>query len=467
VLCLALLLGGIDPEALVSAFLIALGIAVLGCSLALTLSLWGSRTHEVLMATYGLWIIALLFSPAWWLVDELCNLGSTPLWVDAANPFWLTFAPYLRPGLTDRADALLFLAVTLAGSAVLVLLATVRVRAVTVRQASQSARPAGKRRRWRWWLTPSLDGNPVRWREAQRRPTSRWTRLLGIGYVLFAVVFTVLAVIQSLQANVGWAVAPLVSALQASVGLLLLSLVAVTSLAEERARHTLDVLLTTPLTTGSILWGKWWGTFRLVLPLSILPGVIVCVEARMYDGWAGCLLYVGLMAAYGAALTSLGLALATWIGRFGRAVTAMVIVYALVTIGWMAVTVIAFGEGDPVVRGLAAASPFYGIGGLTATLSRDTFSEPGNFQVWIVIWTVVYTLAAAGLCVATYGTFDRCLGRMTGPRRKAPRTDGTITAEHPPPAPPSESAASASTKPPAPPGGDIPAAASSRESASR
>jgi ABC-type transport system involved in multi-copper enzyme maturation permease subunit len=46
---LAGLLGGIVPEALVASFLTAIACAVLSCSLALTLSVWGRKTHEVLM----------------------------------------------------------------------------------------------------------------------------------------------------------------------------------------------------------------------------------------------------------------------------------------------------------------------------------------------------------------------------------------------------------------------------------
>ena len=55
------LLGGIDPLALLGSFVTAIACAVLGCSLALTLSVWGRKTHEVLMITYLiliLWVIS-------------------------------------------------------------------------------------------------------------------------------------------------------------------------------------------------------------------------------------------------------------------------------------------------------------------------------------------------------------------------------------------------------------------------
>ena len=56
------LLGGIDPLALLGSFLTSVACAFLGCSLAMALSVWGRKTHEVLMLTY-LILMAWLSSP--------------------------------------------------------------------------------------------------------------------------------------------------------------------------------------------------------------------------------------------------------------------------------------------------------------------------------------------------------------------------------------------------------------------
>ena len=70
-----------------------------------------------------------------------------------------------------------------------------------------------------------------------------------------------------------------ISGLQVAAGLLLLSVSAATSLAEERQRGSLDVLLATPLSTRSIVLGKWWGAFRGVPPLLVLPVLIAAALA--------------------------------------------------------------------------------------------------------------------------------------------------------------------------------------------
>jgi ABC-type transport system involved in multi-copper enzyme maturation permease subunit len=66
VLSLGALLGGIDPPLVAGAMLVTLGAAVSGCAAALTLSTWGTKTHEVLLATYAAWALWLLALPIWW-----------------------------------------------------------------------------------------------------------------------------------------------------------------------------------------------------------------------------------------------------------------------------------------------------------------------------------------------------------------------------------------------------------------
>ena len=98
---------GIDPLALLGSFMTAIACAVLGCSLALTLSVWGRKTHEVLMLTYlilVLWVIAPRDTPPGGVLitDIPTPPTSTVLtawqWLECSNPYYLAFAPYSEPG---------------------------------------------------------------------------------------------------------------------------------------------------------------------------------------------------------------------------------------------------------------------------------------------------------------------------------------------------------------------------------
>ncbi len=110
VLALTGLLGGIAPLALGGSFLVAIGCAVVGCSLAITLSVHARRTHEALILTY---LIIIIWLTAWLLVEVVHGLllgpppprfaGPPGPWValhilaEWSNPYKLALAPITIP----------------------------------------------------------------------------------------------------------------------------------------------------------------------------------------------------------------------------------------------------------------------------------------------------------------------------------------------------------------------------------
>ena len=165
------LLGGVDPEALLGAFFMTIGIAVLGCSLALLFSLWARKTHEALLGTYAVWGIWLIGQPFVKLVNNAFG-WSLAVPSTIADPYHLAFSPYWRPGAVSRGDYVGFLAITTGIAAMLTVVTVFRVRAVCTRVN------IARRQSVRGWLAtisgrldlarnlpgPSLDFNPVLWR---------------------------------------------------------------------------------------------------------------------------------------------------------------------------------------------------------------------------------------------------------------------------------------------------------------
>src|SRR6185312_16500022 len=86
---LATLLGGVDPAMPTGAILVCLACAVFGCTLALALSVWGRKTHEVLLATYAFGILYLLAAPIWAVL-----VPTLPRWARAWLPGYLALVPY-------------------------------------------------------------------------------------------------------------------------------------------------------------------------------------------------------------------------------------------------------------------------------------------------------------------------------------------------------------------------------------
>jgi ABC-type transport system involved in multi-copper enzyme maturation permease subunit len=398
------LLGGIDPGALLSAYVVTAGTTILGCTIALAVSIRASRPSEALLTTYVLLAGLLLVYPAWTAVDRWFGTPTAPTWLVDMNPFWLAFAPYLYPGTSVQAEALTFFAGTVAASAVLAGFAVARVRAVTIDRVNRAERPAPVRKaRRRWSIGPSLDGNPVLWREWHRGRLSRRAQFVWGLYALCSVAFSVVAIGSASGSVAAW-----VNGLQVAIGLLLFSTGAVTSLAEERARGSLDLLLTTPLTTAELVWGKWWGTFRSVPLLTVLPVAVLVPPALMNVDLGSPLLLAGQVLAYGAGFTSLGLALATWVPRLGRAAFLSAAICVMLTVGWFVLVILLPGGRD--AEGAAMGSPFFGAGNLTwrARQGGSRISVEG----WALGWIICYLLTAGALMFATLRTFDRCLGRV-------------------------------------------------------
>src|SRR5262249_13015007 len=146
-----------------------------------------------------------------------------------------------------------------------------------------------------------------------RSPATSWTRVIWGAYYLLAFGFTARATFDSL-AGMGDGFAAVVNAFQVSIGLLLLSISSAAGLADERSRGTMEVLLTTPVATRQIVRAKWWGTFRGVIPLVVLPAALIGFCCSSDYPWLGApvLLMAVLVLSYGAAVTSVGIAAATW-----------------------------------------------------------------------------------------------------------------------------------------------------------
>ncbi len=406
----------------------------------MTLSVYGRKTHDVLILTYLLVIVWLMASV---LVEVAHGVLLGPLpprfarppglwetlhdWAAWSNPYYLAFAPYNNPGRVRAADYLEFLAGCLACSAALVGLATARIRVVAL---SQAGRPAARARRWlprprrpRWWPGlpgPSLDANPVAWREWHRTRPSLMMRVAWGLYAAFGMLWVYVAS-QARASGLPDEAIGNMNLFQVAIGLLLLGVGAATSLAEERVRGSLDVLLSTPMSTWSILAAKWWGSFRRVGPVAFWPAAAAAFPAIAAGQWLVYVMLPALVLAYGAAITSLGLAVATWVRRPGRAVAVCVTAYVILVVGLPILLVLLMPDAnDPFEFGMILGDPPCGALIVTAILTASgglPLAGGARFTateaiLWALIWIVAYVGAAMLLFGATVATFDGCLGRI-------------------------------------------------------
>jgi ABC-type transport system involved in multi-copper enzyme maturation permease subunit len=475
VLALAGLLGGVVIEAIVTLTLITVVLAVFGCSLAMAISVRATKTHEVLMAVYGIeaiWVIG----PGIW--EELGISGmirGVPPWFMAINPFVLAWAPYAWPNYLTIEQLAAVLGGTLVVSGGLVLYAVLRLRAdLTSRRARTTplASWLGKAhaRLAAWRPGPSLDKDPVLWREWRRGRPSRVARVVWALYITLAVAGTGWGLITvSENHQRGAEFLETVNGFQATFGLMLVSLAAPTVLAEERVRGSLDVLLATPLSSDRIVLSKWWGIYRVVPALALLPAIeavfIAATEptfpalrmARVVgyspiplnaiDRIAHASLPTAMLLVQGAVVTSVGLALATWIQRVGRAVALSVVSYVFFAFGWPVFVEMEIitdllswlgllqpnNAGQFVEILLFTACPFGSLFGTFATANMLAEESRGAFYFAEIIMFLATLLVALIVLALTLATFDRCMGRVPErarqPRRE-PRRKATSRRAH-------------------------------------
>ena len=449
------LMGGIDPRALTGAMLVTLGVTVLGASLSLLISVWAGKVHEVVMASYLILVTWLLAYPVWWTLGMMpATRGMflrAPDWLKLANPFILLFD--VRPGEYPVGPPAWFLLGCLVVASAFMALAVLKVRSAAIHQMNKPATPRRKRwfakkqpaaagrvvddykprdRRWLWWRGPSIERNPVLWREWHRTRPSRWTRAIWWFYTLGCLGFSTLGfylILTSPGPNNGSMEVALVAinGFEVALGLLLVSVSAATSLADERTRGSLDVLLTTSLPTSSIVWGKWWGAFRVVPGLAILPcALAVCAlwndpqQVAPIPGWTpgwtvwlSPVLILGLTLAYGAAIVSFGLVMATWIARQDRAVMSTVFVYLMVTVAYpIAIGLLMDHEPTPSA-GLVCASPFMGIAMTGERTIQQGWGEDlwGLQLAWSTFWILMNITFAALLMKLELSRFNLKFGR--------------------------------------------------------
>jgi ABC-type transport system involved in multi-copper enzyme maturation permease subunit len=389
------------------------------------------------MATYIILVFWLISPVLLFFVADSFGLSSLPVsaptlweWIECSNPYYLAFAPYTNPGKVGLVTYLGFTAICLCLSALLLGLATLRIRDIALTQSSRSLAHARQHQlsrhfrglAWRSRLPgPSLDGNPILWREWHRSKPSRLSRVVWASYTALGILWIVLS-LQIVVARGGdQEMIAIMSMFQVALGLLLLSVGAATSLAEERVRGSLDVVLCTPLSTHSILAGKWWGTFlqaRHVLAWAVILGGILVAES---GHWISYLLMLGLIVAYCAVITSLGLALATWISRLGRAVALTVSVCVVFSIGWVVLVfllAIPPGMNDDFLVSMVMGSPLYGTIFATLAITPGGLQLPGGVNAitlafGTIFWTGIHSGVALLLFMATLASFDRCLGRIS------------------------------------------------------
>jgi ABC-type transport system involved in multi-copper enzyme maturation permease subunit len=418
----AVALGMANWSAIVGAYAVFLGLAVLGATLAFTLSVFSSRTHEVVLICYFLWGILLAIGPVWKYLVRYWGLRHPPGWVKFTNPLDLSLLSYatMKMEWSSFGVQILALVVCVLVSALLIILSVKQLQPAAM--SHEGRRGLSRRLHFGDRLvglmkhlpSPSLDRYPLLWREWKRFRPSRFSLAVTAIYFALSIMVTV-AVIQMGLGNRWTQIPHLINDFQVGFGLLLVSAASVTLLSDERLDpQKLDLLLVSPLSTQAIIESKWWAAFRLLPLLVLMPVAMGAVRAHNADGgWWGLLLIAGLVFVQGAFITTVGLALSVWIPSQRKAMVTSILVYLAIALPGALALSVSLHEMTPALAGMAAGSPLWAAGyPIREYIDVWFFHQRTQSCInWSVVWIIVYALASIVVLVAVLATSDRCLGR--------------------------------------------------------
>lgn len=305
--------GGVTMSQIFESFALAGSTALLTGALAIFIAMLGVGTRRTMFSFYlliGMYLLALYMFGSWqgtWVAASPPNIADQKMsWLAPLHPF-LALEVALRrvyaPPYSHLADSSAWVRYSLAfPSAAYVTWTTLVAFILTlcslmfVRRGAKVGeqtwgnrmlgvfrrKSEGERRR----TLRSVWHNPVAWREAKTRAAGgrmlRWG-VIGLGVIATMVLFIFYIAGSMPAAQVRQWLAGLV-AVQFGVAMIIATNTAATSLTKEKEAKSLDLLLTTPLTSRYILWGKLRGLVSFALPLLAVPTLALFVFGLLMMG---------------------------------------------------------------------------------------------------------------------------------------------------------------------------------------
>jgi len=301
--------GGVTTRQIVESFALCGSTAILTGALAIFVAMIGVGTRRTIFSFYlliALYLLALYLLGRWdrtWIESAPANTeGLKMSWLTPLHPFLALDVALNRiqvPSLGHLTaygaisrNALAFPSATYVLWTTILALVLIVLSMFFVRRGAKYGettflsnfldrfrrQASGERTR----KPRTVWANPVAWREATARASSamvRWAIILG-GLVGSSVMLVSYLRRELPSGEVAMWLAGL-TAIQVTIALLIATNTAATSMTKEKESKTMDLLLTTPLTSKYILWGKLRGLVSFAAPLLAGPILVLLVFATI------------------------------------------------------------------------------------------------------------------------------------------------------------------------------------------
>ncbi len=464
VFLITMIYGGVTFRQIILSSAIAAATAVITGSLAIAISMIRVGTRRTIFSFYmmiGLYLLAVYAAGRWdgtWVQEASANTDGVKIsWLAAFHPFLAMDVALNRvPApdvalLTSRGTIMRYLiaypqqayiTIMLGVSTLLTIVAVFFVRRSKESEVGFAGRlvakfsrhnPDGDERRRK---PRKVWKNPVAWREATTRASAVTKGFLQVILLGGGVIVAILMLVDHVQdpdvvtARFRLSV---VMSIELSMILLVATNTAATAITKERESDTMELLLTTPLTSQYIVWGKLRGLVTFTLPLIAIPvfsvtlfaihglltdakNIVVPVESVIETA--------ALMVVYAAAACMFGLYMSLHNRRTVQAVmfsvgTIVVVCLIMTFVGDSIVT-----SADKLGAFLAPFTPFTGIQTLIdparvfkGSMTTSLGSEYIAVRIWMAtgcgVAIAIYILCIGGAYKSMVRNFDMIVRRQS------------------------------------------------------
>ena len=456
IFCITMLFGGVTTGQIFLSFGIAACTAIVTGSLAILVSVLRVGTRGTIFSFYVGIAMYLVIGFAigmsrWTIIPESIVPGTSAgmTWLALIHPFYALLVALNQIHAPDAAAVagygwplgrmlasphITYMWLTLLASAVMVSLATVFVRS-GVKQGEQSlwARflirlhlrkaPGGNGERERYRRPRWVWANPVAWREAVTRANAASSNWMRYSYLVCAmaagIVFAIAygsGTFPSVRMARDWLIWLVM--IEFVMVLLMAANTSATAITRERDDGTMELLLSTPLTSRYIIWGKLRGLVSFAVPLMAVPAVTVLIVSLLdlFRGattpivsLTGGLVLPFLLAVYVAFVCMVGLQMSLKSRRSVQAVLAAMGVLVVIAFG---LGLCAFGAASANAEVGAIMAPLTFVTSVVFVIDPDQFAAmagragggttAGDIKFLMVIGTLIAVMLYGGIVAGTY-----------------------------------------------------------------
>jgi len=260
-----------------------------------------------------------------------------------------------------------------------------------------------------WSEEKALSNNAAMWKESSKHFFASTTFLVRLSYTLL-VLTMILLLVPGL-----WGISGEVVCLIGFIVLAMITIIASSAaFTSEREKHSFEVLMSSPLTAGSIVWAKFISILKLTIPvlLCMVSWLIIggAVDGEIFDDWYwrratspnAYVVITTTMLAYFPMFIAIGLYSSV---KRKKVQTAMLQTF-LIILTWSLL---------PVVLLLLEVFDVVNLGDFNEGLMQMTpvlagaFVLDGNFETWAYLWWIPAWMILLYIIVRR---FDKLVGRQ-------------------------------------------------------